>query len=155
VKVLLEKEGNVDIKELLQNVELFDGLGEDDLEDVSALCSQRVYKKGEPLATQGEIGSELFIISEGLVEVTIRERSNPRVVVNLGTGQLIGEMSLVDRGPRSATVRAIHDPTIVQVIQHDAFQNLCQHNTRIGYMVMLNLAADLSFKLRHRHLSGE
>jgi len=145
----------VDIKELLKTVELFEGLGEEDLENVSALCSQRVYRKGELLTIQGEIGSELFIISEGLVEVTIREPANPRVVVNLGTGQLIGEMSLVDRGPRSATVRAIHDPTIVQVIQNEAFQDLCQHNTRIGYFVMLNLAADLSFKLRHRHVSGE
>jgi CRP/FNR family transcriptional regulator, cyclic AMP receptor protein len=153
--VFFEKEGSVDIRELLQNVELFDGLGNDDLKEVSALCSQRIYKKGELLVTQGEIGSELFIVSDGLVEVIIRGRSDPRVVVNLGVGQLIGEMSLVDRGPRSATVRAIHNPTIVQVIQHNAFFDLCQCNTRIGYVVMLNLAADLSFKLRHRHLSGE
>lgn len=153
--MFFEKEGSVDIRELLQNVELFDGLGDDDLEEVSTLCSQRIYKKGELLVTQGEIGSELFIINQGLVEVMVRGRSDPRVVVNLGVGQLIGEMSLVDRGPRSATVRAIHNPTIVQVIQHDAFHDLCQHNTRIGYIVMLNLAADLSFKLRHRHLSGE
>lgn len=145
----------MDIRELLRNVELFDGLGDLDLDEVSALCSQRTFKKGELLTTQGEAGTELFIISQGLVEVMVRGRLNPRVVVNLGAGQLIGEMSLVDRGPRSATVRAIHNPTIAQVIQHDAFHDLCQRNTRIGYIVMLNLAADLSFKLRHRHLSGE
>lgn len=153
--MFLEKEGCVDIRELLRNVELFDGLGDNDLDEVSALCSQQTFKKGELLTTQGEVGSELFIISEGLVEVMVRGRLNPRVVVNLGAGQLIGEMSLVDRGPRSATVRAIHNPTITQVIQHDDFHDLCQRNTRIGYLVMLNLAADLSFKLRHRHLSGE
>ena len=145
----------MDIKELLRCVELFDGLADEDLEDVASLCTQRIFKGGEFLAKQGEMGNELFIVSEGLVEVTIRERLNPRVVVNLGAGQLIGEMSLVDRGPRSATVRAVQDPTIAQVIQHDAFHDLCQQNTRIGYLVMLNLAADLSFKLRHRHLSGE
>jgi CRP-like cAMP-binding protein len=71
----------------------------------------------------------------------------------LGTGQIIGEMALVDRGPRSATVRAIHTPTIVQVIRHADFHQLCQENTQIGYTVMYNIAADLSFKLRHRNLS--
>ena len=145
----------MDIKELLRSVELFDGLTDDDLEDVAAICAQRTFKEGEILAKEGEAGSELFIIGEGLVEVTVGGRSSPRVVVSLGTGQLIGEMSLVDRGPRSATVCAVYNPTVVQTIQHDAFQDLCQRNTRIGYIVMSNLAADLSFKLRHRHLSGE
>lgn len=145
----------MDINELLRRVELFDGLMDDDLNEVAAICEQRQLQEGEVLAKQGEMGNELFIVSTGLVEVTVRERTVPRVVVNLGTGQLIGEMSLVDRGPRSATVRAIHTPTIVQVIQHDEFQELCQNNTRIGYLVMLNLAADLSFKLRHRNLSEE
>lgn len=145
----------MDIKELLRSVELFDGLMDDDFNEVAAICERRQLTAGDVLATQGEVGKELFIVSAGLVEVTVRERTSPRVVVNLGTGQLIGEMSLVDRGPRSATVRAIHTPTIVQVIQHDAFQELCQRNTRIGYLVMSNLAADLSFKLRHRNLSEE
>lgn len=145
----------MDINMLLRRVELFEGLTDDDLREVAAICSQRQYKDGDVLAKQGEVGRELYIVSDGLVEVAVSERSTPRVVVNLGTGQLIGEMSLVDRGPRSATVKAIQDPTIVQVIQHDEFQTLCQRNTRIGYLVMLNIAADLSFKLRHRNLSKE
>lgn len=145
----------MDIRELLRSVELFEGLTDDDLNEVAAICSRRQLGNGDVLAKQGEVGNELFIVSDGLVEVTVRERTMPRVVVNLGTGQLIGEMSLVDRGPRSATVRAIYTPTIVQVIQHDEFQQLCEKNTRIGYLVMSNLAADLSFKLRHRNLSEE
>lgn len=145
----------MDIKKLLRSVELFEGLSDDDLDEVSTICTQRQLKDGDILAKQGDAGSELFIVSDGLVEVTIRERTTPRVVVNLGVGQLIGEMSLVDRGTRSATVKAIQDPTIVQVIQHEEFQALCQRNTQIGYLVMLNIAADLSFKLRHRNLSED
>ena len=143
----------MDIKELLRGVELFDGLMDEDLDEVSVICEQRLLRDGDFLARQGEVGKELFIVSEGLVEVTVREKTFPRVVVNLGAGQLIGEMSLVDHGPRSATVRAVHTPTVVQVIQHDEFQELFQRNLRIGYLVMANLAADLSFKLRHRNLS--
>ncbi len=144
----------VDINKLLRNVELFEGLSEEDLDEVARICKPRQFSFGDILAHQGEIGREMFIVSNGLVEVSVHEQKTPRVVVNLGVGQLIGEMSLVDRGPRSATVRAIHDPTIVQVIQHDDFQTLCQQNTQIGYLVMQNVAADLSFKLRHRNLSG-
>lgn len=145
----------MDIQELLRSVELFDGLLDEDLKEVAAICEQRFLSDGDFLARQGEVGKELFIVSEGLVEVTVREKTYPRVVVNLGAGQLIGEMSLVDHGPRSATVRAVHTPTVVQVIQHDEFQELFQRNSRIGYLVMANLAADLSFKLRHRNLSEE
>ena len=144
----------MDINQLLQSVELFDGLSGKDLDEVAAICKQRKYNAGEILAKEGEVGSELFVVSEGLVEVTVEEFTVPRVVVNLGAGQIVGEMSLVDRGPRSATVRAIHD-TVVQVIQHDEFKDLCERNTGIGYLVMSNMAADLSFKLRHRNLSEE
>ena len=144
----------MDIKELLQSVELFDGLSGKDLDEVAAICKQRKYFAGEILAKEGEVGSELFVVSEGLVEVTVEEYTVPRVVVNLGAGQIVGEMSLVDRGPRSATVRAVHD-TVVQVIQHDEFKDLCNRNTGIGYLVMSNMAADLSFKLRHRNLSED
>jgi CRP-like cAMP-binding protein len=61
-------------------------------------------------------------------------------------------MALVDRGPRSATVRCVTDATL-NVIERDAFENLCQSSAQIGMVVYRNLAADLSFKLRHRHLS--
>ena len=141
------------VVDLLKEVELFGDLSNEELGEIAALCSNRRLSKGEILAKQGEIGHELFIISEGLVEVIVRDQSIPRVIINLGAGQIIGEMSLVDRGPRSATVKAIQDPTLVQVIQHDDFNSLCQKNPKIGYKVMQNLAADLSFKLRHSNMS--
>jgi len=145
----------VEIKKLLRSVELFGGLTDDELEQVAAICTRRQLKEGEVLAKQGEAGRDLFIVSEGLVEVSVKEGEVQRVVVNLGAGQLIGEMALVDHGPRSATVKAVQDPTYVQVIQHDKFEALCQRNTQIGYRVMQNLAVDLSFKLRHRNLSED
>ncbi|MFC1997023.1 cyclic nucleotide-binding domain-containing protein [Chloroflexota bacterium] len=145
----------MEIKELLRGIELFDGLAEDDLDEVAEICTRRQFREGDFLTKQGQYDRELFVISHGLVEVIVREQTDPRVVVKLGSGQIIGEMSLVDQGPRSATVKAIHDPTYVQVIQNDDFHELCQRNTKIGYRVMLNLAADLSFKLRHRNLSED
>jgi CRP-like cAMP-binding protein len=61
-------------------------------------------------------------------------------------------MALIDYGRRSATVRSITNHTVVDAISRDAFYNLCNEDKAIGYVVMKNLAVDLSFKLRHRNL---
>jgi len=141
--------------EILQNVELFEGLEQGEVERIALLCTERKVAKSEQLTTQGEPGDELYIITQGLLEVSIggTSTSQRRVVVNLGAGQIVGEMALIDLGPRSATVHAVVEPTTVQVIKREAFEKLCMDNNRIGYIVMRNLAADLSFKLRHRNLS--
>jgi CRP/FNR family cyclic AMP-dependent transcriptional regulator len=144
----------MELKKLLRGVELFGGLTDAELDEISAICQEKRLNRGEYLAVEGKKGDDLFVITEGAVEVLVgEEQGSPKVLINLGTGQLIGEMSLVDQGPRSASVRAIQSPTLVQVIHHRDFHTLCQRNTHIGYVVMFNMAADLSFKLRHRNLS--
>jgi CRP-like cAMP-binding protein len=62
-------------------------------------------------------------------------------------------MALIDMGLRSATVRCTKDGTELYVLHRDEFIQLCEEDTDIGYKVMRNLAADMSFKLRHRNLS--
>jgi len=145
----------MEIKEIMREVELFEGLSEDELDKVISLCQERHYKETDIVAKQNTPGDELFIIQEGFVEVAITGRTGGarKVIVNLGTGQTIGEMSLIDQGQRSATVQAINTPTIVHVIKEKDFEILCRENTGIGYIVMRNIAADLSFRLRQRHLS--
>lgn len=143
----------MDTVELLKGVDIFEGLTEHELRRIATICREARYAKGQVVTSQGEEGDEMFIVRDGLVEVTVGEAGEgPRTVVNLGTGQVVGEMALVDRGPRSATVGCVTDVTL-NVIERDAFEKLCQSNAQIGMVVYRNLAADLSFKLRHRHLS--
>ena len=147
----------MDLLAVLGNVELFDGITPDELEAVSKICRERSYHAGDVLTTQGEPGGELYVICDGFVEVLRSETPSdpsPRAVVNLGQGQIVGEMALVDLGPRSATVRTISEKTVVQVIQRDDFKRLCDENYHLGYIVMRNIAIDLSFKLRHQHLAS-
>lgn len=145
------------LSEILSQVELFEGLGRDELEQIAAICSEKSLQSGDVVTRQGDPGDELFVIWEGLVEVVHEETPHdpaPRTVVNLGQGQVFGEMALVDYGPRSATVRVVSKEATVQAIHRDAFMRLCDDHNHLGFVVMRNIAADLSFKLRHQHLVG-
>jgi CRP-like cAMP-binding protein len=133
-------------------VDLFEGLTDSELKRLAGICREARYAKGQIVTAQGEEGDELYIVREGLVEVSTGETGEgPHTVVNLGTGQAVGEMALVDRGPRSTTVRCVTE-AVLNVIQRDAFEKLCQSHAQIGLIVYRNLAADLSFKLRHRQM---
>lgn len=145
------------LSEMLSQVELFEGLGSDELDQIAAICEERTLGSGQVVAKQGDAGDELFVIWDGLVEVVHEETPEdpaPRTVVNLGQGQVFGEMALVDYGPRSATVRVISENATLQAIPRDAFLKMCETHNHLGYVVMRNMAADLSFKLRHQHLIG-
>jgi len=156
----------MDTIQLLKGVEVFDGLSDAELKRIAGICQEARYQKGDMITTQGETGDEMFIIREGFVEISVGEASEansstssgsakeaPHALVSLGMGQVVGEMALVDHGPRSATARCVMDQTTMIVIKREAFEQLCQSDHRIGMIVYRNLAADLSFKLRHRHLT--
>ena len=140
------------ITELLKKTALFSGLSDDELGAVADICVEQSFPAGEIIIHQGDMGDELYIIQEGQVEILVMGTKPERPLVVLGKRQILGEMSLLDYGYRSATARAA-EPATVQVIQEADFTALCQRDNHIGYVVMRNLAADLSFKLRHRNLA--
>jgi CRP/FNR family cyclic AMP-dependent transcriptional regulator len=137
----------------LGKVQLFAGLSQAELERIGVLCEQRVYFKGDTILSEGEVSRELFIIGQGMVEISLKTAETPTSLVNLGVGQIFGEMTLVDRGARSATVKALDDKTMVQIIPHDALLELCRAENHIGFLVMRNLAAELSLRLRFHNIA--
>jgi CRP/FNR family cyclic AMP-dependent transcriptional regulator len=139
----------VELVNLLRTIELFSGLNEDQLKKLAALFVEKTFRADDVIFEQGTVGDSFFIIQEGFVEIVVGEE---HTLVNLGPGQIVGEMALVDRGTRSATVRAATQATVVHMMSSEKFDELCETDTAIGYHVMHNIAADLSFKLRHRNL---
>lgn len=134
-----------------KQVDLFRGLDDTHLEEVQALATQQIFKSGNYIFEQGEIADKLYIIAEGQVEVRYRASNGDDVsVLFLGNGQVVGEMTLVDEGRRSATVIASTEDAVVYSIPNKTLGALCAENTAIGYVIMRNIAQDLSFKLRHR-----
>ncbi len=144
------------VTNLLQHIELFAGLTPEQVEQISALGREERYNAGDTIISEGAPSHEMYIICEGAVEVEVGRSpaagGDASSIVRLGQGQVFGEMSLLDSGARSATVRCATDGTILFVIPHGDFWNLCNNDHHIGFVVMRNLATDLSFKLRHRNL---
>ncbi len=82
---------------------------------------QRVFKAGETLFTEGSTGRELFIIQEGTVGVYKEGQEGKIELARLGAGSIVGEMSLLDALPRSATVIAV-DEVKTLVVGYAQFQ---------------------------------
>ena len=150
------------VADLLQRSELFAGLAPEQIERIATLGREVVYNAGDIIIREGEPSDEMYIISDGMVEVLVSSGAIPDVtgppqltpVVRLGQGQFFGEMALVDHGARSATVRCVEDGTTLYVIPRQEFLALCEADHHIGYIVMRNIASDLSFKLRYHNLQA-
>jgi CRP-like cAMP-binding protein len=144
----------------LKQSELFAGLPEEKIEQIIAIGHKKTFNAGETIIAEGDPSNDMYVVQEGMVEVLVESGTIPDIpgppeltpVVQLGQGQLFGEMALVDMGVRSATIRAVLDETKLFVVPRDTFWSLCETDHHIGYIVMRNIATDLSFKLRHRNL---
>jgi CRP-like cAMP-binding protein len=83
------------------------------------------FSAGDKIISQGEEGDSAFQILEGSVEVKVGDGKQEKTVGSLSDGEIFGEMSLIDPGPRSATVVATSD-TKVAVTSYDEFMNSMQ-----------------------------
>ena len=63
------------------------------------------FKAGDAILIEGAEGNSAYLIVSGSVEVTVRHGSSPRILATLNAGEVFGEMSLIEPGPRSATAR--------------------------------------------------
>ncbi|RMH00218.1 MAG: cyclic nucleotide-binding domain-containing protein [Chloroflexi bacterium] len=143
----------MEISKLLKRVPIFAGLTDDELAQIAVICTPKKVQPGELIIQQNTTGTEMHLIADGAAEVFIEGVDNERSLVVLGKGQVIGEMALIDQGYRSASVRATKEGAMLYTIESQQFYALCEQNTRIGFVVMRNLAIDIAFKLRHRNLA--
>jgi CRP/FNR family transcriptional regulator, cyclic AMP receptor protein len=121
--------------ELLSNVPLFSACSKRDLRRIAALVDEIEVPEGKVLIRQGEPGWECFVIAEGKAKATIRGVGS----TSLGPGDVVGEMSLLDHGPRSATVTAGTDMHLL-VLGSRSFSTLIDDVPVVGRRIMAALA---------------
>ena len=95
------------------------------------------FKAGETIIREGDEGDTAFFIVSGAVDVAVG-RANPRIVGRLQTGEVFGEMSLIEPGPRSATVTAACDTECLAASYQDFIAAIEENPERaVGFMKTL------------------
>ncbi len=138
---------NLDKEQVLRSSTLFDMLSPAELEILAELSRPRRFGSGEVVFHEGDQGDSLFVLARGAVEVSTRVDGKERVLAVLEAPAAFGEMSLIDREVRSATIRAKGDSVALQLTAENftAFRK----RSRDGFTLFLvNVARVLSSRLR-------
>lgn len=108
--------------EFLGTIPIFDRLTADDLESLKHLWTPRTLEAGEVLFRKGDQGSSMFIIEDGIVEIRVPDHLKKREVrvSVLHKAEFLGEISLLDGLPRTATAVAMEETRLL-VMHRDAF----------------------------------
>jgi SulP family sulfate permease len=133
----------------LEGLDVLAGLDAGERETLQGLLGRRTYRKGEAIVREGDPGRELFIIARGTASVKIRLPGDGREtrLATFSVGTVFGEMALLDRQPRSATVEA-DEALVCYVLTDEAFGLLRSAHSGIAIKLLTNLARELSHRLR-------
>ncbi len=119
----------------LARVPLFATCSTKDLQKIAKASDEIAVKAGTTLVDQGQQGREAFIVVEGSAAV----KRNGRKITTLGPGAVIGELSLLDRGPRTATVTADTDMTVLVIDQRN-FAGVIDQVPALAHKLLATLA---------------
>lgn len=140
-------------EDALARVDLLSTLNQKELQTLAKNCQERSYSSGTTIISQGDSGVGLYILTSGEVRITKTQDASQEVeeLGILGPDNVLGEMSLLDELPRSATVTAIEDVTAL-ILPVWEFRTFLRDHPDVA----LKLLAVLSRRLRkaedHQHL---
>ena len=107
---------SIDVKAHLASAELFKGLDDSILDEITHLVEVIRIPGDEVLFQQGDPGDGLYIVITGRLRVTVKREGNPEeVVAEVARDEMVGEMALLTGEPRSATVRAARDSILIRL----------------------------------------
>ena len=136
----MDKKDNPRVAKMLAGVPLFAGLKGKQLKSVaSAFAKERSYDSGEVIEKEGGSAVAFYLITGGSVEI----RKGEKLVTKLGRGQFFGEMALIDKQPRSATVISAEPNTKALVMPLWNFKAAVETDPKVAMGVMKELARRL------------
>lgn len=136
---------NTETMKQLKEHFIFQDLPDDALQIVVEKIAAQDLKKGETLFSKGDEGDALFMIDEGYLNIVTEDARGSTLVLNqCGPGEMIGEMSLFDEKPRSASVVA-HSNAHVLSLKRNAFFEILERNPETANMIIRNISGRLRF----------
>lgn len=131
----------------LRRVPLFADLPPADLKQIAAIAGEHLFSDGETITEQGEMGDEMFIIISGQVRVVAESGGEAEEIVRRGSGEYVGEMSIIDRQPRMASLIAAGEVRTLCINQAE-FEEILRLRPETSLAVMRVLCE----RLRERDL---
>jgi CRP/FNR family cyclic AMP-dependent transcriptional regulator len=119
----------------LRNVPLFSSCSTKELQTIAKATDELTVPAGHVLTDQGQMGREAFVIVDGSATV----KRNGKKVATLGPGSVVGELSLLDHGPRTATVTTDTDTTVL-VIEQRHFLGVLESVPALARKLLATLA---------------
>jgi len=137
-----DEEDPVD-NDVLRQAPLFSALDDEAATALRASMSETKIRRGEVLFREGDSGDRLFVVTDGKVKLG-RSSTDGRenLLAILGPGQMFGELSLFDPGPRSATVTAVTDVSML-VLSHDEMVRWLSGRPEVARGLLSQLAGRL------------
>jgi CRP-like cAMP-binding protein len=131
----MDQQGTI---EQIRSVPLFSDFGDKELQRVAAIAKEVEFPAGKVIAKQGETGVGFHMIVDGEATVSVEGIEHAK----LGPGSYFGEISLIDGGPRSATVTAATDLKTVSVTSWD-FNVLLDQFPELSRQLLIQLCRRL------------
>lgn len=140
---------------LIEDIDLFSGVGDDIIEQVVALGTLKKYEENTIIFKEGDPGEKMYIIVEGQVKVTMATRDGTVVLSEFSKGDLFGEMAVIEEQNRTATATSVTSATLLEIGHDEFFLFVKQHpNFAISLLKMIsrrlretdNLVAELGKK---------
>src|SRR5678816_3627972 len=127
----------------LREVHLFSEMDEQEVAGIREIMEEMKFKAGQVIIREGETGDLFYVITEGRVEVIIRDAAGSDVILHeAGPGDFFGELSMLTNEPRSARIRAVEDVTTL-VLERDEFFNFLRSHTHAAIDVLVELGGRL------------
>lgn len=132
--------------DLLAQIPLFEGLTDEDREALGKRLTEKKFASGDSVFNKGDKGSSMYIVLSGAVQIFLPppDKDTPKVVLkDVRTGEYFGELSLFDDKPRSASVEAMVDTTLLELTRDELGEHLTKSKS-----AALAILSEMSERLR-------
>ena len=130
--------------DFLRSVNIFSDLSESELVGIQDICTTRKYPKNSMIILEEEMGDVVFIVMLGTVKITrVNDEGKEVILAMLGSGEVFGEMAILDGESRSANALSQENCEVVTINRED-FLNLLKINNKVS----LNLMTEFAIRLR-------
>jgi CRP-like cAMP-binding protein len=133
----------------LKKLPLFNGLPDEVLKELADKVTSHQMEKGELLFNRNDPGDSVYFVQLGWIKVILTDSGGNELVINqIGPGEIIGEMSLVDELPRSAGAIALSPLTLLRLGNTD-FRAVIDRHPKIGILFAKNISERLRFNVTY------